>query len=490
MHGFGDFKQAVEQNHRRALREHQGRAARHEKFDDRASGAGPRERERAERRFVRREGGGLLAGRRLWTTGALEPVRVLGEGSSGVVHLVRDRRDGRCLALKQMGKDALERKNRAFALRERDALVEARSRWCVELHATFHDDRFAYQLMEFLPGGDLLSHLVRRRRLGARATAFCTAELLEALAVVHGCGMVHRDVKPDNMAFGRSGHLKLLDFGLCRRVDHHEADAPRAEPGAPGGGAQRCAGGAGRSEPQSRRERLATVCGTLEYMAPELFEGGSTGPEMDIWSAGIVAFECLVGNVPFTTGNRDHDEGYQYMREQMKYYQEILPKRFEKTRPRGSTDDVSEQFLAKVICPRESRISIECCRRDPFFADLDFERLHLTQSPFEAEAEAEALRLGDASTCDEPEGARALPEVSMPPLCAESLEWASYGYDREARCLLEGSSVDLDSVFGSRSSAGGSSRQSGRGDEGSSRPPKAASAHAAAVPSRHAIGGA
>jgi len=477
MQGFGDFQRAVEQSHGRALREHEARAARREVFDERAAGSGPQERDRAERRFLRREAAELAARPRLWTTGALEQVRVLGEGSSGVVHLVRDKRDGRHLALKQMRKDALEQKNRAFAFRERNALVEARSCWCVELHATFHDDQFAYQLMEFLPGGDLLGHLERQRRLGARAAAFCTAELLEALAVVHGCGMVHRDVKPDNVAFSRSGHLKLLDFGLCRRGGHLEAS--EAERGARGGGAQRNVGGVRRSEEQSRRERLATVCGTLEYMAPEAFDGGSTGPEMDIWSAGIVAFECLVGIVPFTNESKSNDEGYPYMREQMRYHQEILPKRFEKTRQRGWTDDVSEQFLAKVLCPREARISIEGCRREPFFAGLDFERLHLTRSPLEAEAEAAAGAWPLEGAPRPPGGPCALgpcgpgeplPEVRAPPLCADSLRWAGYEYDREARGLEGGSGADLDALFQSRSSAGSCSRQGSRGGEGSPRP--------------------
>ena len=73
-------------------------------------------------------------------------------------------------------------------------------------------------LMEFLQGGDLISILIERKRLTEAETRFYFAQLLEALDYIHSLGFVHRDIKPDNICFSRQGHLKLLDFGLCKEV--------------------------------------------------------------------------------------------------------------------------------------------------------------------------------------------------------------------------------------------------------------------------------
>lgn len=134
------------------------------------------------------------------------------------MHLVRDRETGKHVALKQMSKLHFDGKNAiesAFA--ELEILGKRRSRWFVELIATFQDARYVYNVMEFMQGGDLRQLINRSTCIAESATRFYMAELLEALDTVHRAGVAHRDVKPENIALCASGHLKLLDFGICRR---------------------------------------------------------------------------------------------------------------------------------------------------------------------------------------------------------------------------------------------------------------------------------
>lgn len=408
--------------------------------------------ERTEQRSeVEAEADGLFAKCRNWSTSEFESLRILGEGAFGIVHLVKCHSDGKHYALKQMEKARFPQKNRHRAFLERDALAEARSCWIVELHATFQDEKFVYMLTEFLPGGDLLFHLEKRGRLTATETAFYCAELLEALSVVHRCGFAHRDVKPDNIVLGPTGHLKLLDFGLAKHVSEPGREARLTAPGV-GLLAERAAAGLSRADgcsglqsqlpPGSEKVRLNTVCGTLEYMAPEVYTGDG-GVELDIWSAGIIAFECLVGKRPFVTGRREGKEAFEHMKEQMLCHQEVLVERFKKTRAMGFTDAVSEQFLARVICPKEVRLPIERCTKEPFFTGL--KRLHLAEPPLKPEVSSrdDASNFGDF-------GVRALPWAEPAQASSVRSEWTAYDFDRE-EYELKRPRDDLDPVFLTRS---------------------------------------
>merc|ERR1712176_1518629 len=108
--------------------------------------------------------------------------------------------------------------------------------------------------MEFLQGGDLIGHLLKRKRFSQDETSFYMAELLEALHTVHRCGFVHRDVKPDNVVLTKEGHLKLLDFGLCRQDPQQLLNEVQLE----------------SITGTDSRARLKSMVGTPQYMAPEV----------------------------------------------------------------------------------------------------------------------------------------------------------------------------------------------------------------------------
>jgi serine/threonine kinase 38 len=103
---------------------------------------------------------------------------------------------------------------------ERDALAKADdgNRWLTALHCSFFDETHIYMAMEFIPGGDLMSLLIKEDTFSEEVTQFFMAEAASAISSVHALGYIHRDIKPDNMLVSARGHLKLTDLGLCKKV--------------------------------------------------------------------------------------------------------------------------------------------------------------------------------------------------------------------------------------------------------------------------------
>ena len=212
-----------------------------------------------------------------------------------MVNLVRCKRSRELFALKQIRKDAMVKKNhRDRILAERQLLSELKTEWIVTLHRTFQDQQHLYMVMEYLPGGDLMSHLIRLETLSEEKTRFYMAELIEAVHAVHRFGFIHRDIKPDNIVLTHTGHLKLIDFGLCKFDPDVKTQAMASE--------ERL----GRSLPLLSSRRLGTwdraqlrsSVGTPQYMAPEVLTKHYDFLS-DYWSVGMIGYECLMGGTPF-----------------------------------------------------------------------------------------------------------------------------------------------------------------------------------------------
>eukprot|EP00545_Synedropsis_sp_CCMP1620_P000776 CAMPEP_0119027924 /NCGR_PEP_ID=MMETSP1176-20130426/37971_1 /TAXON_ID=265551 /ORGANISM="Synedropsis recta cf, Strain CCMP1620" /LENGTH=551 /DNA_ID=CAMNT_0006983947 /DNA_START=209 /DNA_END=1864 /DNA_ORIENTATION=+ len=294
------------------------------------------------------------------TTADFESLIVVGRGAFGEVRLVRrktkdktDPANGQIFALKSMKKEMMVVKNQVGHVKaERDALAKAddNNRWLTSLYFSFTDDSHIYMVMEYLPGGDLMSLLMKEDTFSEQVTRFFMAEAAFAISSVHALGYIHRDIKPDNMLLDARGHLKLTDLGLCKKVgdvnpdDHPEVviemlkaqhismeggasdwnKTAAGNNGAPGmhrargddmamsidEGTSPIATGSNTDRPvmpkgRARREMAYSTVGTPDYIAPEVLaaQNGASGYSyncaVDWWSLGVIMYECLVGYTPF-----------------------------------------------------------------------------------------------------------------------------------------------------------------------------------------------
>jgi len=131
------------------------------------------------------------------------------------VRLVQKNDTGKIYAMKTLRKSEMFKKDQLAHVRaERDVLAESDSPWIVQLYYSFQDSLHLYLIMEFLPGGDLMTMLIKFDIFPDDWTRFYIAECVLALEAIHKLGFMHRDIKPDNILIDKDGHIKLSDFGL------------------------------------------------------------------------------------------------------------------------------------------------------------------------------------------------------------------------------------------------------------------------------------
>ena len=230
-----------------------------------------------------------------------EPLSIIGRGAFGEVRICRVKHTGEVVAMKKMKKQEMVYKNQvAHVKAEREVLVRAKNPWIVDLKYSFQDEKYLYLVMDFLPGGDLMTLLMRKDVLSEEESRFYIAETILAIETVHSVNYIHRDLKPDNILLDKHGHVKLTDFGLCKHAQIRStrmADVKTSELSVNFNqlksvldkklGYRRC-----------RKLAYSTV-GTPDYIAPEVFGQAGYDETVDWWSVGVILFEMLVGYPPF-----------------------------------------------------------------------------------------------------------------------------------------------------------------------------------------------
>jgi serine/threonine-protein kinase len=214
----------------------------------------------------------------LKTLGRYNIERVLGKGAMGVVYEGVDPRLGRRVAIKTILKSHLdEDTGKDFAMRfvrEAQAVARLNHPNIVQVYDFGEENNIAYLVMEFIKGKELKNFFDANERFDLKECVRIMGELCEALEFAHAAGIIHRDIKPANVMIDSQGRTKLTDFGVARVQDSDKTSVERTQAG--------------------------TMVGTPAYMSPEQITGGTIDKRTDVFSAGIILYQFLTGEKPFT----------------------------------------------------------------------------------------------------------------------------------------------------------------------------------------------
>ena len=281
-----------------------------------------------------------------------ELLKVIGMGAFGKVLQVRNKQTKEVLAMKVISKRLLKKRMSYVenVQAERDILARVKSPFVVTMHCSFQTKEKLFIIMDFLAGGELFLRLGREGIFLEKTAAFYVAEIILALDHLHTRGILHRDLKPENILLHIDGHVVLTDFGLAKDFSED--------------------GGFQNEDDESRAK---TVCGTQEYMAPEMVARKGYGRAADFWSLGCIAFEMLTGDPPFTSKKGAKDLFSKIMTERVKM-------------PNGSTAAackllkglLNRNVLARLGAARSTMFvvgGIAGLKQQEFFAALEWEKL-------------------------------------------------------------------------------------------------------------------
>jgi serine/threonine protein kinase len=197
-------------------------------------------------------------------------IKTVGRGSFGKVLLVKYHMDERLYAMKILRKDIIRQTNQVFHTKtEREILARVDHEFIVKLKFAFQTNEKLYLVTDFMQGGELFYHLHKEGRFSESKAQFYASEIVLAIDYLHKNQIIYRDLKPENILLDSYGHIKITDFGLSKFIFSYD------------------------------NYKAYTICGTPEYLAPEILTGNGYDKNVDWWSLGCLIYEMLCGVSPF-----------------------------------------------------------------------------------------------------------------------------------------------------------------------------------------------
>ncbi|GAA5975855.1 hypothetical protein JCM10908_005303 [Rhodotorula pacifica] len=280
-------------------------------------------------------------------------LRSVGKGAFGKVRVVQHKKTKALYALKYINKARIS-KQRAVnnIIQERRLLEEIDSPFVCNLRFAFQDDENLFMVLDLMLGGDLRFHLDRLGSMKEEWVRFYVAEMALALGDLHKRGIVHRDIKPDNILLDEKGHAHLTDFNIAVHF--------------------------------TERRALTSVAGSMAYMAPEVLAKRGYFATVDWWSLGVVAYELLFGKRPYR-GKTNSSLTQAILKDQVKFPENVE----EVVSPEGL--DCIKGLLQRdpkkrLGCPGSG--GLEAFKRHPWFKEYNWEVIEAKEAtpPFEPDS--------------------------------------------------------------------------------------------------------
>jgi len=275
-------------------------------------------------------------------------LQVLGRGVRSKVMLVEQKDSKKLFAMKILCKERMINDSQVeYTKTEKMILQNLHHPFLVGLECAFQSVEKVFFVLPYLQGGELFEHLTNSRRFSEERARFYAAEICLAVEHLHHNNIIYRDLKLENILLDAEGHIKLTDFGTSKKLN--DADY------------------------------TTTLCGTPEYLSPEIVTGNSYSFHADWWSFGILLYEMLVGFPPFHHANR------QVLFNLIRLGEIKFPSKY------PISIEAQDLIVSLLRKDPEERLEVEQIKKHPFFASTNWRKIELLKErpPFVPDLEHE-----------------------------------------------------------------------------------------------------